>query len=68
MRFALVNDEAPVYLDFGEEFVWRLILLKADSKVASVGPVLKSAFLDDCLAGHPVRLLAKKSAAEASER
>ena len=50
---------APVYLDFGDEYLWRLIFFRADTKTAAVGPILRSTFIEDCATGQSIRLLAK---------
>ena len=42
---------AKVYLDFGKDHLWRLVLFDAKRKMGAVGPIAKSAFVDDCLHG-----------------
>src|SRR4051794_9065199 len=59
---------APVYLDFGDEFLWRLIFFRADTKIAAVGPLLRSEFVQDCISGRPIHLLAKAMPELESER
>jgi competence protein CoiA len=62
-RSRLLHDwaatTAPVYLDFGDEFLWRLIFYRPETRLAAVGPLLRSAFVEDCLTGRPIHLLAK---------
>lgn len=51
---------AKVYLDFGDEFLWRLVLFKPETRRAAVGPIQKGALVEDCLNGRPIRVLAKE--------
>jgi competence protein CoiA len=50
--------KAKVYLDFGGTVIWRLVFFDAVKKVGAVGPVDREAFVEDCLSGSQVRLLA----------
>ncbi|NCN85412.1 MAG: hypothetical protein GW808_02035 [Sphingomonadales bacterium] len=47
-----------VYLDFGEDVIWRLILFDTQTKQGAVGPIKKSTFIEDLISGAPIRLLA----------
>jgi len=47
-----------VYLDFGEDVIWRLILFDTKTKKGAVGPIKKSTFIEDLISGAPIRLLA----------
>lgn len=47
---------AKVYLDFGDTWLWRLVLYKDAEKMAAVGPIDKKAFIEDCLNGQPIRV------------
>lgn len=53
---------AHVYLDFGEEVVWRLIYFDFDTKQGAVGPILKKTFIEDLLSGEPIRKLVRPAA------
>ena len=50
--------KAKVYLDFGGAVIWRLIFFDPEKKVGAVGPVARESFIEDCLSGTAVRLLA----------
>ena len=49
---------ANVYIDFGEEVVWRLVCYDEETKEGVVGPILRKTFIEDLLAGNPIRTLA----------
>lgn len=49
---------AKVYLDFGTDTLWRLVLFDRDKKTAIVGPIHKSVLINDCLDGRSISLLA----------
>ncbi|MGE8452258.1 MAG: hypothetical protein ACN6OP_16870, partial [Pseudomonadales bacterium] len=48
--------KAKVYLDFGENVLWRLVLYDAERKIGVVGPVLRDAFIRDCLTGKAIHV------------
>ena len=45
-----------VYLDFGDEVLWRIILYKDGENMAAVAPIDKQAFIEDCLNEQSVRV------------
>lgn len=47
---------AKVYLDFGDEWLWRLISFDRNQGVGVVGPVPKQTFVEDCLVGTSIRV------------
>lgn len=49
---------AKVYLDFGKDHLWRLVLFDAKRKMGAVGPIAKSAFIDDCMTGTSISVSA----------
>ncbi|CAE6969274.1 hypothetical protein R69608_07196 [Paraburkholderia nemoris] len=49
---------AKVYLDFGGDVIWRLVFFDPKEKAGAVGPVRRDTFVEDCLSGAVVRLLA----------
>lgn len=49
---------AKVYLDFGTETLWRLVLFDRDKKMGVVGPIHKSVLINDCLEGGSISVLA----------
>lgn len=53
------ESKAKVYIDFGDEYLWRLVLFDPKTKHGAVGPVFRSALIDDCLTGTKIRVLAK---------
>jgi ssDNA-binding Zn-finger/Zn-ribbon topoisomerase 1 len=48
------NSKVKVYIDFGKDVLWRLILFNETKKVAAVGPLPKSSFIEDCHKGIDV--------------
>jgi competence protein CoiA len=40
---------AKVYLDFGKDHLWRLVLFDHKRKIGAVSPIAKTAFIEDCL-------------------
>ncbi|MCA8194087.1 competence protein CoiA [Burkholderia vietnamiensis] len=50
--------KANVYLDFGEDVIWRLISFDPKEKAAVVGPVARDSFVEDCVLGAAFRMLA----------
>jgi hypothetical protein len=55
------KTKAKVYLDFGEDVVWRLVLFDHATKRGAVGPIHKHVLIEDCTAGRPISLLAKNT-------
>lgn len=49
---------ASVYLDFGTEFLFKLITFDPGTKKGAVGPTHKKTVIEDCLEGRPISLLA----------
>jgi hypothetical protein len=47
---------AKVYLDFGDELLWRLVSFDRDEGVGAVGPIPKEVFVDDCMRGTSIRV------------
>ena len=47
-----------VYLDFGKDYLWRLVLFDTECKMGAVGPIAKAAFIDDCLTGTTISISA----------
>lgn len=45
------DARAMVFLDFGEEILWRLLLFDAETKVGTVGPLPRKTLIRDCLNG-----------------
>jgi len=50
------DAKAKVYIDFGNEYLWRLVFFDPIKKVGAIGPVFKAAFIDDCLKGTSIRV------------
>ncbi|PHN01138.1 competence protein CoiA [Flavilitoribacter nigricans] len=50
------ESKVMVYLDFGDEILWRLVLYNSQKKTGAVGPLSKKAFIEDCLNGYPIRV------------
>jgi hypothetical protein len=48
------ESKVKVYLDFGKDMLWRLILFDSAQKVGAVGPLPKTAFIEDCLKGSEI--------------
>ncbi len=53
--------KAKVYLDFGEDVLWRLVFYDADKKIGAVGPITKEAFIEDCINGTPIRVMVQEN-------
>ena len=45
------DSKVKVYIDFGKDVLWRLVLFDQSKKIGAVGPLPKSAFIDDCHKG-----------------
>lgn len=48
---------AKVYLDFGDEHLWRLVMFDEKKKRAAVGPVPREVLVNDCLRGTAISLM-----------
>lgn len=48
--------KAKVYVDFGEEMVWRLVLFDRTKKMGVVGPLSKETLIEDCNTGADIRV------------
>lgn len=48
---------AHVYIDFGEEVLWRLICFDEKTKKGAVGPVFRRTLIEDLRNSAPVRIL-----------
>jgi competence protein CoiA len=57
-RSRLLHDwsksKVKIFFDFGKEVLWRLVLFDPDKKVGAVGPIPKSALIEDCLRGTQI--------------
>ena len=57
-RSRLLNDwseaRAKVYLDFGTAMLWRLVLFDPKTNIGAVGPLPKSALIEDCIKGTSI--------------
>ena len=51
---------AKVYLDFGDNLLWRLVLFNSQTLRGAVGPVYKATVIDDCIAGRPISVLSRQ--------
>ena len=49
---------AKVFLDFGGEVLWRLVLFDAAKRVGVLGPAERDAFIQDCLSGTAIHVTA----------
>jgi len=45
------QGRSKVYIDFGKDHLWRLVLFDPKRKMGAVGPIAKSAFINDCMNG-----------------
>ncbi len=45
------DSQVKIYLDFGQDVLWRLILFDAQNKMGAVGPLPKQTFIEDCKKG-----------------
>jgi len=45
------DSQVKIYLDFGEDVLWRLILFDTQNKMGAVGPLPKQTFIEDCKKG-----------------
>ena len=50
--------KAKVYIDFGREIIWRLVLFNQSTKIGIVGPLNKEIFIEDCSSGTEIRVSA----------
>jgi competence protein CoiA len=48
------QSEVKVFLDFGKEVLWRLVLFDTKKKIGAVGPITKSVLIEDCLKGTQI--------------
>ncbi|NYZ12641.1 hypothetical protein HL658_08770 [Azospirillum sp. RWY-5-1] len=48
------DSGAKVYLDFGGENLWRLIIFDSEKNVGAVGPISKEIFIQNCKNGEPI--------------
>ena len=48
--------KSNVYLDFGGDDLWRLVFFNTTKKVGAVGPIHKSALIEDCMTGTNIRV------------
>lgn len=53
------QSSKKVYLDFGDQYLWRLVFFDNNRKRGAVGPIFKDAVVEDCLNGTPIRVLTK---------
>ncbi|WP_020401899.1 competence protein CoiA [Gracilimonas tropica] len=52
-----IDSNARVYIDFGEDVLWRLLLFDKRKKVGALGPIHKYMFIEDCLTGTEISAL-----------
>jgi hypothetical protein len=45
-----------VYLDFGNDVLWRLVSFNPETRKGLVGLIPKSVFIEDCLSGKSMRV------------
>jgi competence protein CoiA len=50
---------AQVYLDFGDDTLWRLILFDADRRIGAVGPIQERMLIEDVMNGRRISVLSK---------
>ena len=48
------ESTVKVYLDFGEDTLWRLVFYDSDKKRGAVGPISKTVFINDCHKGKNI--------------
>jgi competence protein CoiA len=48
------GSAVKVYLDFGEETLWRLVVFDKSSKKGAVAPISKKVLIEDCLKGNTI--------------
>jgi hypothetical protein len=48
------ESTVKVYLDFGKDMLWRLVLFDPKKKIAVVGPIPKTGLIEDCLKGKTI--------------
>jgi competence protein CoiA len=48
------ESEVKVYIDFGKDILWRLVFFDGVKKVGAVGPLPRSAFIEDCHKGTKI--------------
>lgn len=49
---------AKVFLDFGADVLWRLVLFEPEKRVAAVGPMRRDWLIQSCIAGDPIGTMA----------
>lgn len=57
------DSSVKVFLDFGKEVLWRLVFFDSKKKLGAVGPIPKSALIEDCFNGTKISVTEKKSEA-----
>lgn len=57
--------KAKVYLDFGEDVLWRLIVFDPIKKTGAVGPIPRETFIEDCRSGTTFRVAYRDQASPA---
>lgn len=57
-RSRLLHDwgqsSKKVYLDFGQNVLWRLVFFDAEKKIGAVGPIPRAVIIEDCLKGKEI--------------
>lgn len=48
------ESSVKVYLDFGEDTLWHLILFNKESKKGAVAPIPRNVLINDCLNGNVI--------------
>lgn len=51
--------KAKVYLDFGNDMLWRLVIFDTQKNVGAVGPIPKAVLIEDCKSGLSIHVMAK---------
>ena len=53
------ESKTKVFIDFGDEYLWRLVLFDPKTKRGAVGSIPRSALIEDCLTGTKIRVTYK---------
>jgi len=48
------ESKVKVFLDFGEDVLWRLVVFDKRKKIGAVGPLPKKKFIEDCIDGNEI--------------
>lgn len=61
------ESTAKVYLDFGQDILWRLVFFDSAKKIGAVGPIPKNALIEDCLKGKEISVTKLSEEADREE-